>query len=150
VALIDDALLQGIPYRDIAGRHDLSKSAVERHRKECIPLTVKKAHAHAEDMRAAELVAQIKDLHNVALDALRRAQEADDVRTILAAVREGRENLVAIGKLTAGVNDKPIVNVHINTQWVEIRTVILRALEDYPEARWALSDALAAIGEGNE
>jgi transposase len=94
VAAIDAALLEGAPYRDIAGRFHVSKAAVERHRASHLSATLATAKAAAETTRADGLLARLGELLKRAetLDGdaeriLRRALRVKDHDTALEAIR---------------------------------------------------------------
>jgi hypothetical protein len=56
---------------------------------------------------------------------------------------QGRLELVA--KLLGELASQPTVNVTISPQWIELRTLIVSALEPYAEAREALAQVLAGV-----
>ena len=50
-----------------------------------------------------------------------------------------------LARLQGDLNEQS-VNVVFNAKWVELRTVILLALEDFPEAKVKLSEVLTNVG----
>src|SRR3954453_22491068 len=94
-AAIDQALLDRDSLRDIAGRFSVSKSAVERHKAEHLPVVMVKSEQAQEVARADDLVGQLQEitarterLYKIADGIIGKAVSADDWRTALMAVRE--------------------------------------------------------------
>lgn len=139
---IDRLLLSGSSYRDIAGRFGTSKSAVERHKADHIPLILCKARDEFELDRAGDLWEQLHDLRERALNLLTRAEDAEDLRSAGIFLRELREQLKLLAELDGKLATQPQINILMNPQWLELRAVIVQSLEGFPEAREALVNAL--------
>src|SRR5215218_8561839 len=90
---IDEALIAGAPYRSVARRFGLSESAVYRHKSEHLPAHLLKAREVEEVAQAEDLLEQVRHLQTHALDILKRAETAGDLRTALAAISQARGNL---------------------------------------------------------
>lgn len=45
-------------------------------------------------------------------------------------------------KVRGIINDQPQINILVNPQWIELRTLIIKALAPFPEARLAVVNAL--------
>ena len=143
---IDVALVNGEPYRDIAGRFNISRSAVERHRRGHLPATLTNA-AEAEDVaRADDLLAHLSALQKRALTILEEAENGGDLRTALLAIREARSCIDLFAKLIGELKSGTEINVVTNPVWITIRRDILRSLGPFPEAKEAISRALLESG----
>jgi hypothetical protein len=145
---IDEALVGGAPYRSVAKRFRLSDSAVYRHKTEHLPAHLLKAREAEEAAKANDLLDQVKNLQAHALDILERAEEAGDLRTALAAISQARGNLELLGKLAGELDERPVVNLNISPEWLELRAVIVGALEPHPAAHRAVLSALEGAGNG--
>jgi transposase-like protein len=145
---IDEALVSGAPYRSVAKRFGLSESAVYRHKTEHLPAHLLKARQADEAARADDLLEQVRHLQNHALDILERAEKAGDLRTALAAISQARGNLGLLGKLAGELDERPVVNLNLSPEWLELRTVIVGALEPHPAAHTAVLRALESGGNG--
>src|SRR5215204_7708855 len=132
---IDEVLVSGAPYRSVAKRFRLSESAVYRHKTEHLPAHRLKARGVEEAARADDLLDQVRNLQVHALGILERAEKAGDLRTALAAISQARGNLELLGKLAGELDERPVVNVLVSPEWLELRTVIVGALEPHPQAR---------------
>src|SRR5215210_5056080 len=145
---IDEALVSGAAYRSVAKRFGLSESAVYRHKTEHLPAHLLKAREVEEVARADDLLDQVRNLQTHALDILERAEMAGDLRTTLAAISQARGNLELLGKLAGELDECPVVNLNVSPEWLELRTVIVGALEPHPEAHGAVLRALECGGNG--
>jgi hypothetical protein len=145
---IDEALVTGAPYRSVAKRVERSESAVYRHKTEHLPAHLLKAKEVEEAARADDLLDQVRNLQAHALDILERAEKAGDLRTALAAISQARGNLELLGKLAGELDERPVVNLNVSPEWLELRGVIVGALEPYSEARGAVLSALEGAGNG--
>jgi transposase-like protein len=124
---VDQALVTGAPYRSVARQFELSESSVYRHKIDHLP---------------------VRHLQTHALDILERAERAGDLRTALAAISQARGNLELLGKLAGELDERPVVNLNISPEWLELRAVIVGALEPHPAAHGAVLRALESGGNG--
>ena len=145
---IDEALVQGTPNRRIASHRDVSERAVRNHKANHLPETLVKANDAEEVAQADDLLAQVRDLQAKALGILNKAEEAGELRTALGAIREARGNLELLAKLLGELDERPQVNVLISPEWLELRAVIVTALEPHPQALRAVVGALEGTGNG--
>ena len=145
---IDEALVSGTPYRSVAKRFGLSESAVYRHKVEHLPAHLLKAKEAEEAARANDLLDQVRDLQTHALDILERAEETGDLRTALAAISQARGNLELLGKLAGELDERPVVNLNVSPEWLELRAVIVGALEPHLAAHRAVLRALESVDSG--
>jgi transposase-like protein len=149
VEAIDMALVAGEPYRSVANRYEsLSQAAVQRHEENHLPATLSKAKEAREVSRADDLLASVRGLHRRALSILGKAEEAGELRTALSAIREARGNLELLAKLLGELDERPVVNLNVSPEWLELRAVIVGALEPYTEARGAVLRAIEGAGNG--
>jgi hypothetical protein len=142
---IDRALVQGSPAPRVAAIYrELSDDAVRRHREAHISARLTSAQDVRSMLEADDLLGQVRMLQRQALGVLAKASDAGDLRTALGAIREARGNLELLAKLLGELNEAPTVNLVVSAQWIEIRALILRALEPHPTARTAVAAALEA------
>ena len=83
----------------------------------------------------------MRDLQVRTFAILEAAEASEQHRTALSAIREARGNLELLAKLLGELDDRPTVNVLISPEWLELRTVIVGALE--PSAGLRQSELLA-------
>ena len=145
---IDKTLVTGASYRSVAKRFGLSESAVYRHKTEHLPAHLLKAREVEELTRADDLLEQVRNLQTRALDILERAEETGELRTALAAISQARGNLELLGKLAGQLDERPVVNLNVSPEWLELRAVIVGALGPHPAAHRAVLRALESGGNG--
>ncbi|MCG0276725.1 MAG: hypothetical protein L5655_11355, partial [Thermosediminibacteraceae bacterium] len=85
------------------------------------------------------------DLRDRALRILEKAEQAGKLKTALDGIKEARECLELLAKLQGELAQEGTINITISPEWLEIRTIILKALEPYPEARIRLAQALKEV-----
>ncbi len=142
---IDSALVERQPFRHIAAQHKVSTSALVRHFDDHLPAALVEAKAAAEVAHADTILDQVQTLRDRALKILDTAEEGNDLRIALGAIREARGCLELLGKLAGELQDAPTVNVFVSAEWIEVQAVILGALEPHAEARFAVADALTRL-----
>jgi len=97
---IDQALVSGEPYRHIANRFGTPTASLQRHKKEHIPLSLRKVQDAEEIAQADSLLDQVRGLQARAMGILAKAEKAGDLRTALAAIGQARGVLELQAKLT--------------------------------------------------
>jgi hypothetical protein len=144
VEKINKRLARNEVFRTIADDTGLSETALKRHKAEHIPDALTKAEDIKDVAEANTLLEDIKSLRERATGILDRAERSGDLKTALLGIREARGCLELLAKVEGQINDRPQtqINILINPQWVELRTLILTALEPYPQAREAVVNAL--------
>jgi hypothetical protein len=147
-AAIDKALVDGEPFRHIAARFGTSTTALQRHKAEHLPAALVKAQEAAEVAHADDLLSQVRDLQGRTLAILAKAEGAGDLRVALGAIGQARGNLELLARLLGELQDQQVaVQVLVaSPDWLRVRAVILGALDAYPAARLAVSEALKNAG----
>jgi predicted transcriptional regulator len=134
-------------YRDIAERFALSKTAVSRHvTGGHISELLSLADDAERSAQADTLLDRIEDLQARTLAILEASEETREHGTALSAIREARRNLELIGEVTKELNRTPTLNLHLNAEWIELRTAIVEALEPHLEARESVLRAIERAG----
>jgi len=149
---IDKALIAGEPLRNIVKNVPrCSIGSLHRH-KEHLSATLVKAEEAREVASADSLLDQVQDLQRRTLVILRKAELANDMRTALGAIRETRQNLELLARLLGELKEAgSTTNVLlVSPSWIQLRAVILGALEAYPEARLSLSQALKGVDDAGQ
>jgi len=83
-------------------------------------------------------------LQKKALDALELQDSQRDPKSWAMVSKEARGYLELLGKALDRIRDQPPTQITIinNPEWVELRTLIVTALDPYPEARQAVLNAI--------
>jgi len=128
-----------VPYRKIAEQFELSEAALSRHLKEHIAPYVSRLRDE-EGMRAAlDVVEQLREINDAAKEILDEAREADEWVPALQAIDRVQKKLEFQAKLMGDIDERPQVNVMIDQR---VQTALLEALRPYPEAGYAVAEAL--------
>lgn len=149
---IDRALLQGDPFRNIAERFGTSTTSLTRHKADHLSERMAKAvtrSAEADVRTAIDVAGQLKAINSATLSVLKDARSAGDGLLSLQAIDRVQKQIELQAKLIDLINDGDTVNIIIAPQWIELRTVLLTALQGHPDALLAVSGALASIEGGN-
>jgi hypothetical protein len=146
---IDRALVGDASNRSIASLYDVSEAAVRRHKSNHLPAKLVMAQQAEEVAEADELLDQVRDLQARTLAILEAAEGSSQHRTALSAIREARSNLELLAKLLGELDDRPQINLLVSAEWLELRAVIVTALDPHPDARGAVLRALESAGNGS-
>jgi len=142
---INKALLETQNIAKVAKQYGVNYYPLHRHKESHLPAELTKAQEAQEVAKADSLLAQVTELRDKALSILDKAEQAGDLRTALQGIKEARGCLELLARLQGELQEQTIVNILINPQWLSLRTVILQALEPYPEARQAVARALREV-----
>jgi hypothetical protein len=114
---IDQALLQGARFRDLARRTGTDKSALLRHRDRHLPSLLVKAQEAAVIASADSLAAKLLAIEAEARRLGEKAEEAGDLRGALQAVRE-LTRLVELAARVSGElrSERVAVNVSVTPE----------------------------------
>ena len=145
---INVALVQRETYCAISREYGLGRDALRRHAKEHLPELLARSRDAVEVAEADDLLSRIEALQSRTLAVLEAVEGTDNHSIALAAIREARSNLELIGRVTKELESVPTLNLHLNPQWLELRAVIVTALESYPQARESVLRALESTGNG--
>ena len=113
-AEIDQALLAGEPFRDIAGRFGTSRSALLRHRKADIPANLVKAKQAEEEVRAETLFERLRAINRETQAILEEARESGSLSIALAAINRVERQLEFEARLLGQLNEATRVAVGVN------------------------------------
>jgi hypothetical protein len=156
---IDTDLLGNDTFRNIATRYNVSTGALQRHKRNHLLARLAEVHQVREEafnqirknvadrakldiMQADDLYNQVHDLRQRALSLLGQAEMSGDLRTALIGIREARSCIELLAKIEGQIDDKAQLTINMSPEWVELRTLIINALQPYPAAREAVMNAL--------
>lgn len=162
---VDKALVTGTTHRIVAEQFRLSPSAVYRHKRNHLPVRLKRAFEAGETRKAVELVhhraeeqarevgqaidivQQLKAINGACLEVLQKSRTDGKHALSLKAVDRIHRQIELQAKLLGELQEQgPQVNVLVAPEWQEIKVHVLQALAPYPEARSAVSKALTDAG----
>jgi hypothetical protein len=146
-AEINSALLANEPYRSVAKRYGTSDSAMFRHKAEHLPLSLLKAQEVGEIAAGDRLAAELTDLKADVHRLKGKAEEAGDIRTALVAVDRALKAMELQAKLSQLINEGTTINIVQDPTFVQFNTLVVDALQPFPEARRAVLTALRGVGD---
>lgn len=142
---IDRLLVRGDSIAGIARNFAVSEDALKRHFDNHVPKTLAASPSAKEITDADKLLSEIEEVKNRALRLLDKAENAQDTRVYgppSQYLKEFREYVRLMAELSGKLAAQPQITIINNPQWVELRTLIIAALEPYPEAREAVVHAI--------
>jgi hypothetical protein len=146
--LINEALvLHKISNRSIAKQYGVDHNAVQRHREHIPQLLVKAAEAE-EIAQADDLVHEIKTMVNRVRAFIDKAEAANDGREFRANAAEWRKQVELLAKIAGELQQEGTTNNYVIISPV-VTEAIAAALRPYPEAGYAVSDALKELEVGS-
>jgi len=91
---------------------------------------------------AASFFDQLKELRAKAASLLDQAEGAKDLRAAGTFLKELREQIRLWAELEGKLAAQPQINILMTPEWIELRTLIITALDPYPEAKEAMVRAI--------
>ena len=139
---INKRLITGESYRSIAKQFEASESAVYRHKESHIPELLSKSNDIKEIVSADSLLSKLQEEAAFVREMRDSAKVGGDIELALKAVDRALKCIELYAKVQGLIQEQTTVNILINPQWVELRTLIIKALEPYPAAKEAVVHAL--------
>ena len=149
---IDQELVRGLPYRDIAGRFAISKSAVERHASEHLASAIARVGELRDRIHADTLIGELRVLREVTLGILEEARESANHGTALRAIARLEKQAELVARLAGELVERQRVEtvaVIFSEQWQKLRPALVKALLPHPEAAAALEAVLEELDAGS-
>ena len=143
---LDKAYLRKeLTLQEYAGRVGCHKTSVERHVNGHLPDALLAAKDIATVACGDTLLEQLQVARTRTLSLLDKAEDAQDTKVYgppVGYLREIREQLKFIAELEGRIAAQPQVNITVSAEWVELRTVIITALDPFPQAKEAMIRAI--------
>lgn len=144
--IIVKRLASGDEYSDIVRDFpDLRWDDLDYYKQKKLPTIISKSNdlkAEVESLKGTDTLAEVRELKTKALNILEQAQEAGDLKTALMGIREARGCLETCLKAEGQIKEGPQITIINNPEWVELRTVIIAALDEFPQAKAAVVNAI--------
>ncbi len=144
---IDRMIVSRVSNRSILAQYpSLSLGAIQRHKKH-IPKHLSKAKEAKEITEASNLLSDLENLRNTALGFLDEAKATKDLKVASGLISAAVKVIETLAEVRGEIDRKATVNIIFSPAWIQTRTVILSALDPYPEARVAVAQALQEMTE---
>jgi hypothetical protein len=145
-AEIEAAIVSGMANRPIASQFGVGYKSVERHASEHIKEAVQQAKAAKEEEYGQSVAEQLAYVNKITREILKRSNDdKKDGMSLLAIDRLTRQIDMQAKLFGTGESDQE----QLEEEWLNVREVIFRTLEPFPEARRAVARALLALGRGD-
>ena len=138
-------LVRGDSIAGIARDFAVSEDALKRHFDNHVPKTLAASPSAKEITDADKLLSEIEEVKNRALRLLDKAENAQDTRVYgppSQYLKEFREYVRLMAELSGKLAAQPQITIINHPQWIELRTVIIEALDPYPDAKAAVVRAI--------
>lgn len=143
VEQINADYLAGMGFNALHDKYSVSVGALHRHSQHLkAQLATLKGEASVGTVPGSD---ELKTLYSRANDLYKESKKAGDRLNAVRALKELRDILELTLKVTGELNNHPQIvhnHLHVSAEWTQLRGVMLRALQPYPEARTALIAAL--------
>ena len=139
---INAKLIAGLSVRAVGEEYGISKSAISHHRTTHLPRDLVKSKQLAEVDAANKLVERIEGLYARAISLIDVAESDKKYAASVSAIREARASLELLAKISGELKTGTHLTLVYSPQWVELRQVLVQALEPFPDARAVVVDAL--------
>jgi hypothetical protein len=148
---IDEGLASGVPYSKLVAAHGITKSALSRHRQRHLSPALARLQAQARPLEEQyrSSFSRIEDLYTRASRILDLAEGRGAASTSLAAIRELRQIVELLARVTGELDERPVVNLIASPDWLALRGALLEELGAYPEVRARVVRRLLEV-EGRE
>jgi hypothetical protein len=117
---VNRMLVEGQGVRVVAAMYGFSKSRVHEHKRRCIAGLVQAAAGDQRKEQGNKLLEHMKSLQKATFSVLGAALKGGDASTVLAAVREARQNVSVMGQLLGQIGASPrpvnLINVNISPE----------------------------------
>jgi hypothetical protein len=148
-AEIDRVLSDGGVIAHIASDYAVSRDSLQRHRVNHL-LPWRRAELESDpELAHVDPLAEIRSLYHRISDHLARAEsEPDNWQAIRAFHAEARKDLTLLAKLVGELDERPQLNILVAPEWLQLKTLIIRALAPHREAQLAVLHALEGVDNG--
>jgi len=143
-AAIDDAIVSGTAYQEIACRYGVGAGAVARHKASHLSPALQAMQADRELEDGASFLKRLESLMATTEAILSTAKGEGKVAAALAAVREMRGCLDLYARATGALKDQPLVSINLLThpEAQSAIAIVLAELADHPEIRQRIAARL--------
>lgn len=155
---INRQILNGTSLRDISGQYGIGRSSISRH-KGHLPTKLLKSQDAKEALEAdstfnefQKAKTRIEKLSKKTYDLLAKAEKTTNHNACIGYIREAihqegelREQRKLLAQIEGELAAQQInlnIDLSQSSEWINLRTQILRALEPFPEAKKAVVNAL--------
>ena len=130
---------------DISREFAVSEDALRRHKDKCIIAALSATPNTKDVINGDNLLAQLQEARSKAIELLDMAIAAGDTKVYgppSSYLSEIRQQIKLWAELEGRLASQPQITIINNPEWVELRTVIIQALDDFPQEKEAVVNAI--------
>jgi hypothetical protein len=130
---------------DISREFAVSEDALSRHKDRCIIKALAASPNTKDIINGDNLLDQLQAARTSALDLLDKAIAAGDTKVYgppSSYLSEIRQQIKLWAELEGKLATQPQITIINNPEWIELRTLIVVALDPFPEAKEAVVNAI--------
>ena len=153
---INKLLLDKPNFSTLSHTFGVGRKSLKNHLSEHIPKELLKSRDAKEALQADNTFgeyqaakARIEALQTRTYELLGKAEVAENHNACVGYIREARgqegelrEQRKLLAELEGKLATQPQINITLNAEWIELRTVIVQALDPYPQAKEAVVNAI--------
>lgn len=98
--------------------------------------------------RLSTLLPKVEEDNDITVKVV-EVKHADPRKLLLEASGRLANQLELLAKLLGELQEHHTVNILVSPEWIRVRSVIVETLQAYPDARFAVAEALGKIGYVN-
>lgn len=135
----------------IAAKFRLSKYQIERHRRNHLPLDLIRAKQAEQGLSIDKTWERLESHIRMVDQIAARNFDRENDKEAIAALSLGTKQIELTMKLLGELDERPEVNVVVNNpQYIMMRSALMEALKEFPEARARASRALIEMGDQSD
>jgi hypothetical protein len=138
---IERDLMAGIPFSALARTYGPGRDSLRNHKRNHVD---REAWSRVPEPQRRVLTTLERVEQSAAILEAEVSRKLKTKADLLPAMSELRRTLELIGKLKKELDEAPSINLTVSADYIELRQVILTALEDHPLVRAQVSAALIA------
>lgn len=147
---IDEGLAAGLSDNALARQFGITRDSIRRHRVNHLTPALRRAAQQRRTASSTEsALDRLEGLYERTGRLLDRIERADgNPNTLIKAIKEARETLQVIARITGELDDSAkvqMIGITASPEWLVAREAMLRALLPYPEAAQAVAASVAQI-----
>jgi hypothetical protein len=151
-AALDEALVTGVPLREIERRWQVSKDSASRHKQHVSPALAAVIEERRSMAGPVSAMSRLEDLYSRASRILDAAEAEGKASLSLQAMDRLQKLVETLARITGELDERPtvqVLNVAASAEWLTMRQAMLEALGPYPDAAHAVSARLLMIEAGS-
>lgn len=95
--------------------------------------------------RAVNVIEALSESHDITMEILATAMVNGDAKTALDALRTEVKQLKLLAAVSGQMQAEPQLNFMLDARYMQVKQVMMKVLEPFPELKEAMADALLDV-----